>query len=109
MRCHRTARGAFLVSPEGFSLAAESASDNVYMGKGAVDTELALRQHHNLAQAVGRSLPVKVFPGTAATPDAVFPNNVFATVPGKLIIGAMRHAVRQRESLRSDVPDWFAE
>ncbi|MDZ4811755.1 MAG: arginine deiminase-related protein [Pseudomonadota bacterium] len=109
MRCHSTAGGAFLVSPNGFSLAAESASDNVYMAKGTVDTALALRQHHNLAQAVGRSLPVQVFPGSAATPDAVFPNNVFATVPGKLIIGAMRHAVRQRESLRSDVPAWFAD
>lgn len=109
LRCHRTARGAFLVSPDGFSLAAESASDNVYMAKGLVDAELALRQHHNLAQAVGRSLPVRVFPGNAATPDAVFPNNVFATVPGKLIIGAMRHSVRQRESMRPDVPAWFAD
>ena len=109
MHCPSTARGAFLVSPHGFSLTIESARDNHYMATGAVDSELALRQHADLAQAVGRSLPVQVFPGSADTPDAVFPNNVFATVPGKLIVGAMRHAVRQRESLRSDLPAWFVD
>jgi hypothetical protein len=104
-----TARGAFLVSPEGFSLAAESASDNTYMASGGVDAQRALAQHRALVAAVGMSLPVQVFPGSADTPDAVFPNNVFATVPGKLIIGAMRHPVRQRESLRADLPAWFVE
>jgi hypothetical protein len=109
LRGQATARAAFLVSPDGFALAAESASDNVYMAKGAVDAQRALAQHRDLANAVGRSLPVRVFPGNAETPDAVFPNNVFATVPGKLIIGAMRHSVRQRESMRTDIPFWFSE
>jgi hypothetical protein len=104
-----TARAAFLVSPDGFSLAAESASDNTYMASGGVDMQLALAQHRALVAAIGVSLPVHVFPGSADTPDAVFPNNVFATVPGKLIVGAMRHPVRQREAMRSDLPAWFAE
>jgi hypothetical protein len=104
-----TARAAFLVSPDGFSLAAESASDNVYMASGGVDMQRALAQHKALVAAIGVSLPVQVFPGNADTPDAVFPNNVFATVPGKLIVGAMRHPVRQREAMRSDLPAWFAE
>ncbi len=104
-----TARAAFLVSPEGFSLAAESASDNAYMASGGVDMRRALAQHQALVAAVGISLPVHLFPGSADTPDAVFPNNVFATVPGKLIVGAMRHPVRQREAMRSDLPAWFAD
>lgn len=109
LRSATTARGAFLVSPKGFSLAAESASDNVYMAKGAVDAERALQQHQALVDAVAGSLPVQVFGGSADTPDAVFPNNVFATIAGKLIVGAMRHPVRQREAMRADIPTWFAE
>ena len=102
-----TARGAFFVRPDHFALAAESASDNRYMASGGVDRELALRQHDALVDAVRRVIPTRVFPGLPAAPDAVFPNNVFATVPGKLMIGAMRHPVRQREADRDDIPDWF--
>ncbi len=109
LRSRSTAREVFLVAPDGFSLAAESATDNVYMASGAVDADLALRQHATMAELISASLPVTVFPGHADTPDAVFPNNVFASVPGKLIIGAMRHPVRQRESARSDIPAWFAQ
>jgi hypothetical protein len=39
----------------------------------------------------------------------VFPNNVFATVPGKLIVGAMRHPSRRPEAEREDVRTLFAE
>lgn len=109
LRSQTTAREVFLVSPDGFSLAAESATDNVYMASGAVDAGLALDQHAQMARQMSISLPVTVFPGHADTPDAVFPNNVFASVPGKLIIGAMRHPVRQRESTRGDIPAWFAQ
>jgi N-dimethylarginine dimethylaminohydrolase len=108
---HRaTARGVMLVRPVGFSLAADSATDNVYMDVArGVDPERALAQHHVLRHAIETvaGLPVTVFDGTAATPDAVFPNNVFATVPGKLIVGAMRHPSRQREAQRVDVPAHF--
>lgn len=101
--------GAFLVRPDGFHRAEESALDNVYMAASGFDAERALAQHADLVAAVRCVLPVQVFPGRAETPDAVFPNNVFATVPGRLVIGAMKHAVRQREAEREDLPAWFRE
>ena len=105
-----TARAAYMVAPAEFSLAAESARDNRYMDLDlAVDPLKALAQHSALAQALRADLPVITFPGDPATPDAVFPNNVFATAPGRLIVGRMRHAVRQREAMRSDIRNFFGE
>ncbi|MEO9079426.1 MAG: arginine deiminase-related protein, partial [Rhodanobacter sp.] len=105
-----TARAAYLVAPAGFSLAAESARDNSYMDLDiSVDPLKALAQHEALAQALRADLPVITFPGDPATPDAVYPNNVFATAPGRLIIGRMRHAVRQREAERADIRNFFGD
>lgn len=105
-----TARAAFLVTPVEFTLAAESASDNVYMAmQESVDSARALTQHAALASALRECLPTIVFPGDASTPDALFPNNVFATVPGRLIVGAMRHAVRRREAGRTDIRGIFRD
>ncbi|HJW07229.1 MAG TPA: arginine deiminase-related protein [Rhodanobacter sp.] len=105
-----TARGAFLVAPAEFALAAESARDNRYMAmEQAVDPLRALAQHQALAQALRADLPVVVFPGDPATPDAVFPNNVFGTAPGTLVVGRMRHGVRRREAQRSDIRAFFRE
>lgn len=103
-----TARAAFLVSPEGFALAEQSASDNAYMDLSVrVDPERALAQHRGLQRALSRVLPTVCFPGDAATPDALFPNNAFATRPGKLILGHMRHPVRQAEAGRADIRGFF--
>jgi len=103
-----TARACFLVSPEAFSLAEQSASDNRYMDLSvSVDPMRALAQHQALAEALSRSLPTFCFPGRADTPDALFPNNVFATAQGKLILGHMRHPVRQAEAGRADIRDFF--
>ncbi len=105
-----TARAVFLVAPADFSLAAESARDNRYMDiSRAVEPLQALAQHATLAQALRADVPVITFPGDPATPDAVFPNNVFATAPGRLIVGRMRHAVRQREAERTDIRQFFGE
>lgn len=102
------ARGALLVSPVGFRLAEESERDNRYMAHGAATSEArALAEHARLAAELGGSLPVVVFPGHAETPDAVFPNNVFATVPGRLVVGRMRHPIRRREAERADIRHWF--
>jgi len=102
------ARGTFLVAPEGLSLAAESASDNTYMDLARrVDPDRALAQHRGLQRAIARVLPVVCFAGDPDTPDAVFPNNVFATAPGRSIIGHMRHPVRQREARRADIRGFF--
>jgi hypothetical protein len=102
------AAGAFLVAPEGFSLAAQSASDNAYMDLAvAVDPQRALAQHRALHASVAAALPAVCFAGDPATPDALFPNNVFATAPGRLLLGHMRHPVRQREAERADIRAFF--
>jgi hypothetical protein len=105
-----TARAVFLVSPEAFSLAEQSASDNRYMDLGVgVDPARALAQHQALQAALSESLPSFCFPGRADTPDALFPNNVFATAHGRLILGHMRHPVRQAEAQRADIRAFFRE
>ena len=105
-----TARAAFLVAPSDFSLAAESASDNRYMAIGsAVDPLRAASEHARLAAALRECVPTLVFPGDPAMPDGVFPNNVFATVAGRAIVGAMRHAVRRREAARTDIRAFFRD
>lgn len=104
------ARGAFLVRPPRFGLAAESARDNAYMAMGApVDAHRAAAQHQALAAALAADVPVEVFPGGADAPDAIFPNNVFAVTPERLIIGRMRHAVRRREAGNAAVRAHFRD
>jgi hypothetical protein len=105
-----TARAAFLVAPDGFGLAAESASDNRYMAAAdAFDAARASAEHRTLQRALSSELPTVCFAGDPATPDAVFPNNVFATAPGRLIVGRMRHPIRQREAERADIRDFFRD
>ncbi len=110
------ARGAFLVTPIGMRLAEQSASDNAYMaGSPQIDSTRALLQHAGLQRALAACLPTLAFPGAEDTPDAVFPNNVFATArkpgeaKGRFLIGRMRHPVRAREAERSDLPAFFGE
>lgn len=103
-----TARAAFLVSPVNFSLATESASDNLYMDLERVPDPLrALAEHAELARRLSEDVPVVSFPGDPDAPDGVFPNNAFATCEGRLIVGRMRHAVRRRETERADIRAWF--
>jgi hypothetical protein len=109
-RAAASARGAFLVTPLGMTLAQESAQDNRYMAMAEpFDAGRALAEHAALARALSARLPVASFPGDPTTPDAVFPNNVFGTAPGRVIYGRMRHAVRQREADRADIRRWFGE
>ena len=78
-----TARAAFLVAPDGFRLAEQSARDNAYMADAmAFDAQRASMQHRELQRAISNALPTVCFAGDPATPDAVFPNNVFATAAG---------------------------
>lgn len=102
------ARAAFLVAPDGFALAEQSASDNAYMDLAAeVDPARALEQHRGLHRALCEDLPTVCFPGDPEAPDGLFPNNVFATTPGQLVLGHMRHPVRQREAARADIRGFF--
>ena len=103
-----TAKAAFLIAPEGFALAEQSASDNRYMDlRVSVDPQRALAQHRKLQRALSETLPTICFPGNEKTPDAQFPNNAFATARGKLILGHMRHPVRQAEVDRADIRGFF--
>jgi hypothetical protein len=104
------AKAVYLVTPEGFSLSPESAQDNVYMAmQSSVKSDLAMRQHQHLAHVLSHYLPVITFPGRMETPDAVFPNNVFATASNRLILGHMKHAVRQAEADRADITSFFTK
>ena len=106
-----TAQGVILVEPVGFRLSGETSADNTYMDLSrGVDPNRALAQHRALAEAIRRhtGLPVRVFRGDPGSPDAVFCNNVFASAAGRLIVGAMRHPERQRESRRQDIIDEIA-
>lgn len=104
------AKALFLVAPEGFALAHESARDNRYMDLArTVDADRALAQHRGLQRALSAVRPTICFAGDAATPDAVFPNNAFATAPGRVMLGHMRHPLRQHETERADIRRFFTE
>ena len=106
-----TARAALMVEPTGITLSDESASDNRYMDLAQrIDPERAVAQHRVLADAIRRHarIPVEVFAGSADTPDAVFPNNVYGTTASRALVGAMRHEVRRREAGRQDILAWLA-
>lgn len=105
-----TAKAAFLVSPDGFVRADESASDNRYMADAAgFDAARALDQHRGLQAALSSVLPTLCFAGNPDAPDGLFPNNAFATVPGRLVVGRMRHPVRRREAARADIRAFFRD
>jgi hypothetical protein len=105
-----TAQAAFLVAPDGFRLAEQSARDNAYMADAAAfDAARASAQHLNLQRAISAVLPTVCFAGDPATPDAVFPNNVFGTAAGRSIVGRMRHPVRQLEAERGDIRGFFRD
>jgi len=102
-------RAVLMVEPEGFTVNSESALDNRYMDLASgADQQLAKKQFRALVVLIRRTgTEVVVFPGNPETPDDVFPNNVFGTIPGRLCIGSMRHPIRQREAERTDIPDYF--
>jgi hypothetical protein len=102
-------QGVFLVEPSHFFVSSESAADNHYMNlTDAADAKRALRQFHQLVQLIRDcGIEAEVFPGNADTPDDVFPNNVFGTIPGRLIIGSMHHPQRRKEAERLDIPEFF--
>ncbi len=115
-----TARAAFLVAPDGFARAAQSAGDNRYMADAAAfDAPRAAQQHRALHRALATTLPIVCFAGDPVTPDAVFPNNVFATARPdamthpharpRYVVGRMRHPVRQREAGRIDIRGYFRD
>jgi len=104
-------RAVFLVEPTDFKLSRQSAIDNNYMDLSVkVDPDRALFQHRKLTARISScGVPVIRFPGNSATPDDVFPNNVFGTIPGRLIIGSMLYPERQAEAARDDIRGFFKD
>lgn len=103
-------KAAFMVSPVGFSLDEQTAKDNEYMQMDQqTSADVAIVQQMRLARKISDcGIPVVTFPGSPETPDAVFPNNAFATVHGgKYVVGAMLHENRQKETLREDIRLFF--
>lgn len=109
-----TARAAFMVAPDGFQLAEQSAADNRYMAQAdGFDAARASAQHRELQRAISQVLPTVCFAGDPATPDALFPNNVYGTArvdgQSRYVLGRMRHPVRQREAERADIRCFFGD
>jgi len=104
-------KAVFLVEPTDFRLSEQAARDNVYMDLSVpVDTSRALDQHRRLSEQIAAcGIPMVRFPGHSTTPDDLFPNNVFATIPGRSIIGRMLHPERQREAERKDIRQFFTD
>jgi hypothetical protein len=76
-------------------------------GAAAFDAQRASQEHRALHRAISAELPAVCFAGDPATPDAVFPNNVYGTAPGRYVVGRMRHPVRQGEAARQDIRGFF--
>lgn len=107
-----TMKAAFMVSPLGFRLDDQTAQDNEYMQLNqTVDVQLAIYQQQQLAKKITDcGVPVVTFPGSEQTPDAVFPNNAFATThQQRYVIGSMKHPNRQLETERQDIRDFFGK
>ncbi len=104
-------RAVFLVEPTDFQLSRQAARDNRYMDLSVgVNPSLALNQHRALTDRIAEcGIPVIRFPGRQHNPDDLFPNNVFATIPGQFIVGAMRHPERRQEAQRPDIRAFFSE
>jgi len=104
-----TPKRVLMIEPEGFYVGEETALDNHYMDLShSADPERAACQFRDLVSLIRKcGTEVQVFPGSVRTPDDVFPNNVFGTVPGRLVIGNMRYPIRKLESERTDIPEYF--
>jgi hypothetical protein len=103
------AKAVMLVEPMDFTVNTESAIDNHYMDLTHVaDAQRALEQARGLAELISRQgIEVVRFPGRRETPDAIFPNNVFATTPDRFIVGRMLRPSRQKEADRPDIRAYF--
>jgi hypothetical protein len=103
------AKAVMMVEPAEFSVSTESAIDNHYMNLDeAVNAERALAQSRGLRELLtSQGIKVVSFPGDPQTPDAIFPNNVFATTESRLIVGHMLHPGRQVEAERDDIRSYF--
>lgn len=72
------------------------------------DSARALAQQWGLTEVLNRiGVPVLSLGAREGAPDCVFPNNVFGTIPGRFIVGAMRFDNRRMEADRGDIRALF--
>lgn len=104
-----TMDAAMLVVAAEFQVVDETAADNRYVQvRNRADPVLALQQQQAVAQTLrDLGLPVLTFGAIEGAGDSIFPNNAFAPCNDRLIVGAMRHPVRQRETERADIARFF--
>jgi len=102
-------RSAMILVDTDFSVGDETRSDNRYMPPVAIaNPKRARQQLSTLIDTLhGLSVPVVSFASHPQAPDSIFSNNAFATIEGRLITGAMRHPLRQKETDREDILAWF--
>ncbi len=110
-RARALPRSVLMVLPEQFYVEPETAIDNVYLDlHHRADPALALAQTEALASLIESvGVPVKRFPGWPGQPDGVFSNNVFATAPGRAVVGHMAFPSRQAETQREDIRRWLVD
>lgn len=103
-------KAVFMVGADAFGISPHAAKDNSYIDlDDSADITVASRQARTVAQKMAQlGVPVIQFPGLQGMPDAVFPNNVFAPIESRLLVGSMRHPDRKLEAQRQDIRDFFA-
>lgn len=101
--------GVMVVLPNDFYVEHESAADNVYVDTQTLaEPARAARQAADLVRLIEQAgVPVHAFPGRPDQPDGVFSNNVFATAPGRAVVGAMYHPTRQQEGEHEGIRRWL--
>ncbi len=106
-----TANAVLLVTDRGFSVAPETAVDNLYLNlDDPASAATAWQQQCDLAQLLrDLELPTVQFSPQPDTGDSIFPNNSFATAQKTLITGAMRYPGRQRETVHPGIRRFFTE
>ncbi len=106
-----TMRAAMLVMDSQFRVNPESAQDNRYVVlDDDADARIAWRQHQELARVTHSvGIPVLSLNGVPESPDAVFCNNAFGTIPRRLVVGSMHYPSRQHETARMDVRELFCD
>lgn len=104
-----------MVKPSHFSYNVETASSNFFQNEVQLDgneiTERALKEFEQVQNVFNQfDIEVKVFDsGEDELPDAVFPNNWIAQLPGGAVtIFPMLTEIRRRE-IRQDIIDWVCE
>lgn len=108
----QAAAAVVMVRPRCFHPNAETAADNAFQSRARGDpVQIAAAAYREVSEVAERlqaeGVRVHLFddPGTAGTPDSVFPNNWFSTHPGGHVGVYPMYAPSRRRERRADVLD----